>query len=89
MPEQRTVADRIAILVGLLEALNEWPEVSAAIWNSRDLGGALATLTSPPFGFSEVVAMHIVDMPAKRLTRLGRDALAEELAALQGHSGLT
>ena len=40
-------------------------------------------LAADPFGFSEIQANHILDMPLGRLTRLGRNELESESAALR------
>jgi DNA gyrase subunit A len=49
-----------------------------AIRASRDRAAARTALMAERFGFSEVQANHILDMPLGRLTQLGREELDKE-----------
>jgi DNA gyrase subunit A len=74
---------RAHILEGLIRALDLIDAIIAAIRASDDTAAAKATLLAEPFSFSEEQAQYILDMPLRRLTRLARRELEEELAELQ------
>ncbi len=76
-------AERAHILEGLLRAVELLDEVIALIRAAADRAEARTQLMASPFGFSEVQANHVLDMPLGRLTRLGRSELASELAELR------
>jgi DNA gyrase subunit A len=69
---------RLHIVEGLLKALDMIDAIVKAIRASKDRGAARTTLTGKRFGFSEIQANHILDMPLGRLTQLGREELANE-----------
>ncbi len=69
---------RLHIVEGLLKALDMIDAIVKAIRASKDRGAARTALMSERFGFSEIQANHILDMPLGRLTQLGRDELANE-----------
>ena len=69
---------RLHIVDGLVKAVEMIDAIVKAIRASRDRGAALAKLMSEPFDFSEIQATHILDLTLGRLTRLGRDDLAQE-----------
>jgi DNA gyrase subunit A len=71
---------RAHILEGLIRALDLIDQIIALIRASADRAAARAGLMGENFEFSEIQANHILDMPLVRLTRLGRDELAGELA---------
>jgi DNA gyrase subunit A len=75
--------DRAHIVEGLIKALDMIDAIIAAIRASDDRGSAIEVLQAEPFSFSEVQAVHIVDMRLSQLTRLGRANLEEELAKLR------
>jgi DNA gyrase subunit A len=79
----RKARDRAHIVEGLIKALDLIDQIIAAIRASADRGAAREALMADPFGFSEIQAEHILDMPLARLTRLGRTNLEEELATLR------
>ncbi|MDE0003090.1 MAG: DNA gyrase subunit A, partial [Rhodospirillaceae bacterium] len=68
------------ILEGLVRAVDMIDEIIAAIRASENRAAARALLTGEEFGFSEIQANHILDMPLGRLTQLGRKELDDELA---------
>ena len=74
---------RAHILEGLLKAIGMIDEIIAVIRGSANTGDARDSLMVAPFEFSEVQAQHILDMPLKRLTQLGRSELEDELAKLR------
>src|SRR6478672_4999943 len=69
---------RLHIVDGLLKALDMIDAVVKAIRASADRSAARDALMGKRFGFSEIQANHILDMALGRLTRLGRDELANE-----------
>ena len=78
--------DRIYILGALDAALTRWPEVSAVAY-ACDSSDALVDGLRDLLGIDEVQATAVMDMQTRRVTRLERqriaDQLAEETAALQ------
>ncbi|HEY5172289.1 MAG TPA: DNA topoisomerase (ATP-hydrolyzing) [Acidimicrobiia bacterium] len=70
--------DRLHIVEGLVKALDMIDAIVKAIRESLDRGAARTALMDKPFGFSEIQANHILDMPLGRLTRLGREELEKE-----------
>jgi len=68
------------ILEGLVRAVDLIDEIIAAIRASENRAAARATLTGEQYGFSEIQANHILDLPLGRLTQLGRQELSDELA---------
>ena len=79
----RRAQERAHIVEGLLRAIDQLDAVIATIRAASDRAAARLALQDDPFGFSEVQANHILDMPLGRLTRLGRSELEAELAALR------
>jgi DNA gyrase subunit A len=79
----RRAQERAHIVEGLLRAIDQLDAVIATIRAAADRAAARLALQDDPFGFSEVQANHILDMPLGRLTRLGRSELEAELAALR------
>src|SRR3954452_17530139 len=73
---------RLHIVEGLIKALDMIDAVVKAIRASKDRAAARDALMVKPFEFSEIQANHILDMPLGRLTRLGRDELANEAKEL-------
>jgi DNA gyrase subunit A len=71
-------AARLHIVEGLVKAVDMIDAVVKAIRQSKDRAAARDALMGKRFGFSEIQANHILDMPLGRLTQLGRDELAKE-----------
>jgi DNA gyrase subunit A len=71
------------IAEGLLKALDMIDEVIATIRASQDTASARDALMAEPFSFSEIQAQHILDMPLRRLTRLARSDLEQQIADLR------
>ena len=74
---------RAHIVEGLIKALDMIDAIIALIRGSEDVPSAKAGLMTEPFAFSEEQAAYILDMQLRRLTRLGRIELEEELAQLR------
>lgn len=74
---------RLHIVEGLLKAIDMLDEVVKTIRSSKDRGAARESLMGKKFGFSEIQANHILDMPLGRLTQLGRDELVAEADSLR------
>ncbi len=74
---------RLHILEGLAKAVDMIDAVVKVIHASKDRAAARAALMGRRFGFSEIQANHILDMPLGRLTQLGIEELTKELAELQ------
>ncbi len=68
---------RLHIVEGLLKALDILDQVIATIRRSRNVDTARSNLVQN-FGFSEIQAQAILDMPLRRLTALERRQLVEE-----------
>ncbi|WP_419918572.1 DNA gyrase subunit A [Candidatus Poriferisocius sp.] len=68
------------ILEGLVRAVDMIDEIITAIRASENRMSARTKLMDNLFGFSEIQANHILDMPLGRLTQLGRQELITELA---------
>jgi DNA gyrase subunit A len=75
--------DRAHIVEGLLKALDKLDAIIKAIRASADRTAAREKLMTKQFGFTEIQANHILDMPLGRLTRLGRTELEDEMAELR------
>ncbi len=75
--------ERIHIVEGLLKALDILDQVIATIRRSRRVETARTNLMRQ-FGFTQVQAQAILDMPLKRLAALERRRLQEEFKELQG-----
>jgi DNA gyrase subunit A len=67
------------ILEGRIKALDVIDAIIALIRGSDDAGSAKAGLMAPPFEFTEVQAVDILDMQLRQLTRLSRIDLESEL----------
>ena len=63
---------------GCCKALDMIDAIVKAIRASKDRAAARTALMGKRFGFSEIQANHILDMPLGRLTQLGREELANE-----------
>lgn len=74
---------RAEIVGAALDASVRWREFGAIVSAANATGDAIASLTEPPFLFSQQAAAHIVDMPIRRLTAEGRAQLEDELAVLR------
>jgi DNA gyrase subunit A len=70
--------DRLHIVEGLVKALDMIDAIVKAIRSSKDRAAARTALMAKRFGFSEIQANHILDMPLGRLTQLGREELDKE-----------
>jgi DNA gyrase subunit A len=70
--------DRLHIVEGLVKALDRIDAIVKAIRESSDRAAARLALMEKRFGFSEIQANHILDMPLGRLTKLGREELDKE-----------
>ncbi|MDY7100433.1 MAG: DNA gyrase subunit A [Actinomycetota bacterium] len=68
---------------GLIRALDMIDQIIALIRSSEDKAAAMDGLMAEPFSFSDVQADHILEMPLRRLTRLARADLEEELEKLR------
>ena len=70
---------RAHILEGRLKALNVIDEIIALIRASDDASSAKEQLMAPPYEFSEIQAIDILDMQLRQLTRLSRIDLEKEI----------
>jgi DNA gyrase subunit A len=70
--------DRLHIVEGLVKALDMIDAIVKTIRASKDRAAARTALMAKRFGFSEIQANHILDMPLGRLTQLGREELDKE-----------
>jgi DNA gyrase subunit A len=74
---------RAHLLEGRLKALNVIDAIIALIRASDDAASAKEALMAPPYEFSELQAIDILDMQLRQLTRLSRIDLEQEIADLQ------
>jgi DNA gyrase subunit A len=70
------------LLEGRLKALNVIDEIITLIRSSEDAPSAKEALMAPPFEFSEMQAIDILDMQLRQLTRLSRIDLEREMGEL-------
>ena len=75
--------ERLHIVDGLLKALDKIDAVIKVIRGSKDADEARTKLMAKQFGFSEIQANHILDMPLRRLTGLERQKLLDEAKQLR------
>ncbi len=71
------------ILQGRLKALDVIDAIIALIRASDDAAAAKAGLMTPPFEFSELQAVDILDMQLRQLTRLSRIDIEQEIDDLR------
>ena len=76
---------RAHILEGRLKALNLIDAIIALIRSSEDPAAAKDALMAPPFEFSEIQAVDILDMQLRQLTRLSRIDIEAEMATVSEH----
>jgi DNA gyrase subunit A len=74
---------RLHIVEGLVKAVEMIDAVVKAIRASKDRAAARDALMAKRFGFSEIQANHILDMPLGRLTQLGIEELTKEKGELE------
>src|SRR4029078_12417338 len=74
-------------LGGRIKALNVVDEIIALIRGSEDANAAKDGLMAPPFEFSEIQAVDILDMQLRRLARLSSIDLETELAEVRSTIG--
>ncbi len=67
------------ILEGRIKALDVIDAIIALIRSSEDAAAAKAALMAPPYEFTEVQAVDILDMQLRQLTRLSRIDLESEI----------
>jgi DNA gyrase subunit A len=70
---------RAHLLEGRLKALNVIDAIIALIRGSEDAPSAKEALMAPPYEFSELQAIDILDMQLRQLTRLSRIDLEREM----------
>jgi DNA gyrase subunit A len=75
--------DRLHIVEGLIAAIDKIDAIVKLIRRSANRGAARDGLTKAPFGFTEVQANYILDMPLGRITRLGEEELTDEAKQLR------
>ncbi len=74
--------DRIYILEAIDAALTRWPEVSAVAY-ACDSPDALVDGLRHLLGIDEVQATAVMDMQTRRVTRLERQRIADQLAEVR------
>lgn len=83
--DRRVVDARAETTTGLLDAATRWAEIGELVASSNDDIEAKAASMALPFGYSDSVAWHILNMPFRRLTlswRAEAEAELQELHAL-------
>jgi DNA gyrase subunit A len=79
----RRARERAHKVEGRLKALNVIDAIIALIRASEDAASAKEQLMAPPYEFSEIQAVDILDMQLRQLTRLSRIDLEREMQELQ------
>ncbi|MFZ4810847.1 MAG: DNA gyrase subunit A [Ilumatobacteraceae bacterium] len=79
----RRANERAHKVEGRLKALNVIDQIIALIRGSEDAPSAKEALMNPPFDFSEIQAIDILDMQLRQLTRLSRIDLEREAEELR------
>lgn len=82
--ELQRLRERAHILEGLVRVIDDRVELVLTTARASDRREAINDLMSI-FDLSEVQAVHALDMPFGRVTRLGREQLGQELAELKQH----
>jgi DNA gyrase/topoisomerase IV subunit A len=85
--EAQKLAQRREIVDGLLWATRHASEILAIVLEGPTALDARRRLTEPPFGFSETVAIHVLDMQLRRLTPAEIETLRAEADELRAQSG--
>ncbi|MEN9504164.1 MAG: gyrase subunit [Actinomycetota bacterium] len=78
----RRAKERAHKVEGRLKALDVIDQIIALIRASEDAGSAKASLMAPPYEFTEIQAVDILDMQLRQLTRLSRIDLEREMEEL-------
>ncbi|MTB11416.1 MAG: DNA topoisomerase 4 subunit A, partial [Actinobacteria bacterium] len=73
---------RLHLLEGRIKALDVIDQIIKLIRESEDAPAAKSSLMNPPYEFSEVQAIDILDMQLRQLTRLSRIDLETEMGQL-------
>jgi DNA gyrase/topoisomerase IV subunit A len=76
--ERSSLEERVRTLDGVLDALSRLDEINEAVRISKDRIEARSVLVAEPFGYSEVVATHILDLNVGRQTVAGVAELRRE-----------
>jgi DNA gyrase subunit A len=82
-------ASRLHIVDGYVAAFDRLGEIGEAVRRCRTRRQAVATLTAPVFGFSEVQAEHILDLSFAHQTEERRRAVVTERNDLRRRLGET
>ena len=75
---KKKAEDRLHLVDGLVKAIDQIDAIVKLIRRSADRAVARKGLMGKKFGFSEIQANYILDMPLGRLTKLGHDELLAE-----------
>ena len=70
--------DALAIIDGLLVAIENWAEVSATVYGSEDRQDARQKLAEPPLSLSPIQVEHVLDMSVAHRTEHSRRQLIDE-----------
>jgi DNA gyrase subunit A len=74
----RSIQARLDILDGILDALVRMDEINRVVRGSLNRIEARHILLAEPFGYSEMVAEHILDLNVGRQTATGIEELRHE-----------
>jgi DNA gyrase/topoisomerase IV subunit A len=75
-------SENASFLDGILDALVRMSQINGVVHGSEDRTAARTKLRSEPFGCSEVVASHVLDLSVGRQTEIGREELRRERSCL-------
>lgn len=82
--QQRARArDRLHVLDGLMSALEQWDDISAAVAECPNRQAAAEVLGRVPFMFSGTQVQHILDLTVSRRTLEGRKWIEAEVVQLR------
>jgi DNA gyrase subunit A len=81
--ERSSAQSRLNVVDGTIRALDFGLPLVAAIDSASDRADAKSRLMSAPFGFDEVQAEHILELPLSRRTHSARANLVTEAAELR------
>ena len=76
--ETACIREGLHILDGSLDALDRMDAVNIVVRSSSDRPAAMRGLQSPPFGYSEAVANHLLDLTVGKQTVTAIERLRQE-----------
>jgi DNA gyrase subunit A len=75
--------DKIDLVVALIRALDNMDEINSVVRAPANAVSAKQALMAPPFSFTEVQAVYVLDIQVRRQTQAARQDLLAELQRLK------